>query len=322
MTRGAGNFLPRHAAVGKDATAPGGFNDRSMAPFSLRGRARRGRRRNRDHRLRFWSGSIPPRHGPSDGSGCVPRPGGRGLSRWRTPCLQPGPGAAGAGPPHRPSTEPRTRPQPAALPGLAPGQQPAPRSRAHVRPPPPGMVRVRHPDSEEADDVGGRYSQLLPSRSRLLELNWAPDGKSLVGVVRDGRASQVWRVGADGASGEVIGEGPSLSFPVVSPNGRVACIERYGGVQHLRLPCADPPVSGWKTRSRTARWHSPETGPRSTTRPNADGVLELWTRPVRGWSRAEAGQRGTGRVRARGDRRWRHRISQPTLPGCALGHPR
>ncbi len=130
---------------------------------------------------------------------------------------------------------------------------------------------------------GGRYSRGLPSRSRLLELNWAPDGKSLVGVVRDGRASRVWRVGADGASGEVIGEGRSLSFPVVSPTGRVACIERYGGVQHLRYPCAGPPVEWLEDQEPYGHVAFSRDGASiHYAAPNADGVLELWTRPVGG----------------------------------------
>ena len=130
---------------------------------------------------------------------------------------------------------------------------------------------------------GGRYSPDLPSRSSLLELSWAPDGASLVGVVRNAQASRVWRIGADGASGEVVGESHRLSFPVVSPTGQVACIERYGGVQHLRHPCADPPVEWLEDQQPYGHVAFSRDGAEIYyAAPNADGVLELWSRPVGG----------------------------------------
>ncbi len=130
---------------------------------------------------------------------------------------------------------------------------------------------------------GAGYSPELPSPSALLELSWAPDGESLVGVARDAQLSRVWRIRADGSSGEIVGEGLRLSHPVVSPTGEVACVERYGGVQHLRYPCAEPRV----------RWLEGQQpyGPVAFSRgggeihyaaPNDEGVLELWSRPVGG----------------------------------------
>ena len=130
---------------------------------------------------------------------------------------------------------------------------------------------------------GGRYSPDLPSRSVLLELNWAPDGESVVGVVRRGRSSRVWRIAADGAAGEVVGEGGRLRFPVVSPAGQVACVERYGGVRHLRLPCADPPVEWLEGHEPYGRVAFSVGGAEiHYAAPRADGVLELWSRPVGG----------------------------------------
>jgi len=130
---------------------------------------------------------------------------------------------------------------------------------------------------------GGRYSPALPSRSNLLELAWAPDGESLVGVVRSAHTSRVWRIGAGGGSGEVVGEGRRLSFPVVSPGGEVSCIERYGGVQHLRYPCGDPPVEWMEDQEPYGRVAFSQDGSViHYAAPNADGVLELWSRPVGG----------------------------------------
>lgn len=89
---------------------------------------------------------------------------------------------------------------------------------------------------------GGNLPPDLPSPSMLLELSWAPDGRSLVGVVRGARVSRVWRIAADGRTGEVVAESPRLSHPVVSPTGEVGCVERYGGLQHLRHPCSQPRI--------------------------------------------------------------------------------
>ena len=169
---------------------------------------------------------------------------------------------------------------------------------------------------------GGRYSPHLPSRSRLLELNWAPDGESLVGVVENGRVSRVWRIAADGTSGKVVGEGRRLSFPVVSPDGRVACVERYGGVQHLRHPCADPPVE-W-LEDQQPYGHAAFSRDGATIHyaaPNADGVLELWSRPVGGGEArrlagAERDVYGPG-VTANGDivyRSQHYKVSLSSIP--------
>ena len=130
---------------------------------------------------------------------------------------------------------------------------------------------------------GGRYSRDLPRRSSLLELSWAPDGESVVGAVRTANGSQVWRIGADGASGEVVGEGGRLSFPVVAPTGLVACIERYGGVQHLRHPCAEPPVEWLEDVQPYGHVAFSRDGAMiHYAAPNPDGILELWSRPVGG----------------------------------------
>ena len=130
---------------------------------------------------------------------------------------------------------------------------------------------------------GRGYASGLPSPSTLLELTWAPDGQSLVGVVRDARVSRVWRISADGRAGEVVGESLRLSYPVVSPTGEVACVERYGGRQHLRYPCADPRVDwldGHEPYGHVA--FSPDGAEIHYAAPNDDGVLEIWTRPVGG----------------------------------------
>ena len=130
---------------------------------------------------------------------------------------------------------------------------------------------------------GGGYSASLPPRSGVLELSWAPDGASVVGVVRMAAGTQVWRISATADSGEVVAEGGRLSLPVVSPTGEVACIEREAGVQRLRYPCADGPVSwleGQQPYGHVA--FSPDGGDVYYAAPDEDGVLELWSRPVGG----------------------------------------
>ena len=130
---------------------------------------------------------------------------------------------------------------------------------------------------------GTGYSSDLPSLSALLELSWAPDGQSLVGVVRNAQVSRVWRIGADGTAGQVVAESLRLSYPVVSPTGEVACVERYGGVQHLRYPCAEPRVhwlDGHEPYGHVA--FSRDGASIHYAAPNDDGVLELWSRPVGG----------------------------------------
>ena len=130
---------------------------------------------------------------------------------------------------------------------------------------------------------GGRYSPNLPSRSSLLELSWAPDGESLVGIVRTPNASRVWRIGADGASGEVVSEGRRFFFPMVSPTDQIACVERYGGVQHLRYPCAAPPVEWLEDQQPFGPVAFSGDGDELYySAPNAGGILELWSRPVGG----------------------------------------
>ena len=176
---------------------------------------------------------------------------------------------------------------------------------------------------------GAEYATGLPSPSTLLELGWAPDGESVVGVVRNVNVSRVWRIRADGTSGEVVAEGLRLSYPVVSPIGEVACVERYGGVQHLRYPCADPRVrwlDGHEPYGHVA--FSRDGTEIYYAAPNDDGVLELWSRPVGGGEArqlavAERDAYGPA-VTAAGDvvyRSQHYMVSLSAVPGGA-GTPR
>ena len=131
---------------------------------------------------------------------------------------------------------------------------------------------------------GGSPSGDLPARSTLLEITWAPDGASVVGVVRSaGADSRVWRISATGDSGEVVAEGGRLSYPVVSPSGEVACIERLESVQYLRQPCAQGRV-GWLDGHQPYGHvaFSLDGSEIYYAAPRDDGVLDLWARPVGG----------------------------------------
>ncbi len=123
----------------------------------------------------------------------------------------------------------------------------------------------------------------LPASSELLELAWAPDGQWLAGITRGAARSRVWRIMAAGDSGAVVAEGDRLSLPVVGPEGEIACIERTGGVQSLRLPCSSPPVDwleGHQPYGHVA--FSPDGRRLHYAAPRTDGALELWTRTVGG----------------------------------------
>ncbi|MDE2806220.1 MAG: hypothetical protein OXN18_13850 [Gemmatimonadota bacterium] len=127
------------------------------------------------------------------------------------------------------------------------------------------------------------YKSGLPPRDALLELAWAPDGASVVGVVRGSDGSRVWRIRATGDSGEIVGAGGTLSYPVASPTGEVACVERELGVQHLRYPCREGPVAwldGHEPYGHVA--FSPDGSDIYYAAPDERGVLELWVRPVGG----------------------------------------
>ena len=130
---------------------------------------------------------------------------------------------------------------------------------------------------------GGPFPTDVPRSDELLELSWSPDGSWLVGARRRGGRSQIWRLAADGRSGELLAEGDRLSHPVVSPDGHVACIERNAGVQRLRFPCRDGPAA-WMDDHQPYNGvaFSPDGESIYYAAPRGDGALELWTRPVGG----------------------------------------
>ena len=168
------------------------------------------------------------------------------------------------------------------------------------------------------------YSAELPPRDALLELTWTPDGASVVGVVRSSDGSRVWRIAAEGDSGEIIAEGGRLFLPVVSPTGEAACIERELGVQHLRYPCGDDPVTwldGHEPYGHAA--FSPDGSEIYYAAPDGEGVLELWARPVGGGpaellATAERDVYGPG-VTTNGDIVYRSQYYMVTLSAVPAG---
>lgn len=129
----------------------------------------------------------------------------------------------------------------------------------------------------------GGLANGLPAESALLELGWAPDGSEVAGVVRGVAGSQVWRIAVDGSAGEFMAEGERLHYPVFTPGGEVACIERSGGVQSLRLPCAEDPVQWLGDQEPYGQVaFSADGATIYYAAPRDDGPLELWSRPVGG----------------------------------------
>ncbi len=129
----------------------------------------------------------------------------------------------------------------------------------------------------------GRNAQAEPSLSRLLELNWSSDGDRVAGVTRQGGTSSVWVLTESGAVSEEVAQGTRMSYPVFSPTGELACIDRQDGRQELQLPCGGGPIAwmeGQEVYGHVA--FSPDGAEIYYATPNASGVLDVWVRPVGG----------------------------------------
>ena len=183
---------------------------------------------------------------------------------------------------------------------------------------------------EKATLWGGvPFRENVPRSAELLELSWSPDGAWLVGVRRGGGRSQVWRLAADGQAGELLAEDDRLSYPVVSPDGRVACIERSAGVQRLRLPCQDGPVAWMEDHQPyNGAAFSPDAESIYYAAPGDGGALELWTRPVGGgdarrlaWANRDAYGPSVTRTGEVVYRTQHYMVSISTVP-AAGGEPR
>jgi Tol biopolymer transport system component len=130
---------------------------------------------------------------------------------------------------------------------------------------------------DRAGEEGG------PELGRLLELSWAPDGGSVVGVVRTGGQSQVWSFDEDGRGATLIAEGDRLGLPAFSPDGVVACVARQDGRQFLHYPCGEGPVEWMGDHQPYGHVaFSPDGSTLYYSAPGPDGALELWSRPVGG----------------------------------------
>ncbi|MGI9625958.1 MAG: hypothetical protein ACR2QM_03915, partial [Longimicrobiales bacterium] len=128
-----------------------------------------------------------------------------------------------------------------------------------------------------------------PETGDLLELSWSADGDAVVGAVRGGGASSVWRFDGSGGQAALVATGPRLGLPVVSPSGEIACIQREAGVQALRYPCSDASVDwmeGQEPYGHVA--FAPEgeviyyAAPGEGGAVGAGAALDLWSRPIGG----------------------------------------
>src|SRR5262249_41782798 len=74
--------------------------------------------------------------------------------------------------------------------------------------------------------------------SSLEQLAWSQDGKWVAGIARKaGGGSELWTLRADGSVGTPVVSAAILSFPVWTPDGRIACLAREGLRQTLSIPC-------------------------------------------------------------------------------------
>jgi Tol biopolymer transport system component len=115
--------------------------------------------------------------------------------------------------------------------------------------------------------------------SKIEQLIWSADGK-VAGVAHTPGATELWTLNSDGAEGQVITSGASLSFPAWSPDGKIACLSFSDGRQTLSFPCAKSSDSSIVAYGPTA--FSPDGKRIYAGTPNTHGTVDLWSYPVSG----------------------------------------
>ena len=111
----------------------------------------------------------------------------------------------------------------------------------------------------------------------LRQLSWSADGKSVAAIVNSKEGPELWRISADGASGQSTKLAGRPSFPAFTPSGEIACVTNDGARPRLSLPCGVPPLRfdpDLDVYGPIA--FSPAGDTVYFASPNDEGMVELW----------------------------------------------
>ena len=132
-------------------------------------------------------------------------------------------------------------------------------------------TKTRHPLWPE--------SSLQIPLAKLEQLAWSADGRKVAGVLHSGNETELWIVNADGSKREVQSIAASLTFPAWAPDNRLACLSFSEGKQSLSFPCgvqsSEPRIAAYGSIAFSADGKRIYIGI-----PNAQGTLDLWSRPI------------------------------------------
>ncbi len=133
------------------------------------------------------------------------------------------------------------------------------------------------------DTTTGTRHPLWPDKGRALakleQLTWSNDGRKAAGVTHTASGTELWILNADGTNVQVSSSPASLSFPAWAPDNRLACLSSSAGSQTLSFPC------GAKSNESSVVAYGPLAFSPDGKRiyagvPNAQGTLDLWSRPI------------------------------------------
>lgn len=74
----------------------------------------------------------------------------------------------------------------------------------------------------------------------LRQLAWSDDGKWVAALATSREGPELWKIAADGSTGERKKLTGRPSFPAFSPHGEIACITNDGARPQLSMPCGAP----------------------------------------------------------------------------------
>jgi len=112
----------------------------------------------------------------------------------------------------------------------------------------------------------------------LRQLAYSTDGKFVAALMTSKEGPELWKIAADGSSGERRTLEGRPSFPAFAPNGEIACLSNTGGGPRLSLPCGAAPLRfepdldvygpiAFAPDNQTVYFASP----------NDQGMVELWS---------------------------------------------